>query len=181
MGNNKKEQVIRLALAIGLALLATVWMLLSGLGHEDRPEPAERATEELELVPLVYHQPEAEELDVTLVAPVVERYRDICISPNELEELAAIVYLEAGNQCAEGQQAVAEVILNRVIADNFPVTVHDVIHEGEDNFVPQFSTAEYIDTARPEDVVFFALEAENDHVWGQIGDHIFCQEYIWED
>lgn len=26
----------------------------------------------------------------------------------------------------------------------------------------------------------FALEAENDHVWGKIGDHVFCRQYIWE-
>ena len=29
------------------------------------------------------------------------------------------------------------------------------------------------------DVVFFSRNGENDRVWGQIGDHVFCREYIW--
>lgn len=130
---------------------------------------------------------------------VVERYAEIEISDAEMKELAAIVYLEAGNQCADGQQAVVEVILNRVVADNFPDTVHDVLHQGENSNVPQFSTIFYIDTAEPgeaqytaidaalygqtilpEDVVYFSCYGENDRVWGEIGDHIFCRQYIWE-
>lgn len=199
MGNSRKKQIIHLALALVLAMLVTAWMLAWGFSVEKQPAPAVKAAEELELVPLVYHRPEAEEHDVTLISPVVERYRSICISPNELEEMAAIVFLEAGNQCMDGQQAVAEVILNRVISGDFPDTVHDVIHQGEDSCVPQFSTAAYIDTAEPtsdqyeaiqralhgpsilpEDVVFFALDAENDRIWGKIGDHVFCRQYIWE-
>ena len=129
----------------------------------------------------------------------VPRYAAINMSEDEREELARIVYLEAGNQCAEGQQAVVEVVLNRVIAPEFPNTVYDVLHQGEGTKRPQFSTignlalakpmaAQYeaIDAALygpsilPDDVVFFSRKGENDRVWGKIQDHVFCYKYIWE-
>lgn len=71
---------------------------------------------------------------------LIPRYAAITISEDERQEIAGIIVLEAGNQCARGQQAVAEVILNRVISPEFPDTVHDVLHQDEDTTVPQFST-----------------------------------------
>ncbi len=139
------------------------------------------------------------ELDPEPAPARIPRYTDISMSEGEHRELAGIVYLESANQCAEGQQAVVEVVFNRVISPDFPNTVHDVLHEGEGTPVPQFSTignlelaeptaAQYaaIDTALrgpsilPEDVVFFSRDGENDRVWGKIQDHVFCYKYIWE-
>lgn len=133
------------------------------------------------------------------IPQIIERYDSINISENELHELAAIVYLEAGNQSAKGQQAVAEVVLNRVISPDFPDSVHDVLHQGEDTAMPQFSaicvqqTAEpgqmqyeavaaalYGPSVLPADVVYFSRNGENDRIWGAIGDHIFCFGYVWE-
>ena len=130
---------------------------------------------------------------------LVQRYSGVAMSADERRELAEVISLEAGNQCAEGQQAVAEVVLNRVISPEFPDTIHDVLHQGEDIPRPQFSTignlaladpadAQYeaIDAALygpsilPEDVVFFSRNGENDRVWGKIQDHVFCYKYIWE-
>jgi len=124
----------------------------------------------------------------------VARYADVAMTDAEREELAAIVYLEAGNQCAEGQQAVAEVVFNRVISPDFPDTVHKVLHQRR-----QFSTARNIHRAKagqaqydaidaalrgpsilPEDVVFFSRRGENDRVWGRIEDHVFCYGYVWD-
>ncbi len=129
----------------------------------------------------------------------VQRYANINISSYELWELAATIQLEAGNQSAEGQQAVAETILNRVLHNGFPDTVHGVIHDDGGIGVPQFAVASYLETAEPTDaqyaaiyaalygdsilpldVVFFSRGGENDRVWGKIGDHVFCREYIWE-
>ena len=128
----------------------------------------------------------------------VARYADIEISSYELWELAAIVQLEAGNQSPEGQQAVAEVIFNRVLHPGFPNTVHGVIHDDGGIGVVQFTTAANIDKAEPTqaqfdaifaalhgdtilpaEVVFFSRNGENDRVWGRIGDHVFCYEYDW--
>lgn len=129
----------------------------------------------------------------------VARYAGMSMTEDERGELAAILFLEAGNQCADGQQAVAEVVLNRVISGAFPDTVHDVLHQGEGTAVPQFSTiynialaepgraqqdaidaALYGPSILPDDVVFFSRNGENDRVWGAIEDHVFCYAYIWE-
>lgn len=130
---------------------------------------------------------------------VVERYAEITMTDEELKELAEIIYHEARGESPEGQQAVAEVVFNRVIADNFPDTVHDVLHQGEGTAVPQFSTIRLLGTADPlqeqydainaalygpsilpADVVFFSRKGENDRVWGRIGNHVFCYQYDWD-
>lgn len=72
---------------------------------------------------------EAEQVTPTAETPArVARYINIDMTDEELQELAAIVFLEAGNQSAEGQQAVVEVVFNRVLHSGFPDTVHDVLH-----------------------------------------------------
>ena len=130
---------------------------------------------------------------------VVARYADVTMTEAERDELAAIIYLEARGEPAEGQQAVAEVVLNRVVSPDFPDSVSEVLHQGEGTAVPQFSTiglqsaaepgqAQYdaIDAALygpsilPVDVVFFSRNGENDRVWGEIGGHVFCYAYVWE-
>ena len=129
----------------------------------------------------------------------VERYAGMTMTEAERDELAAIIYLEARGEPAEGQQAVAEVILNRVIHQDFPDSVHEVLHQGEGTAVPQFSTIALLETAEPtqeqydaiaaalygqsilpDEVVFFSRAGENDRVWGTIGGHVFCYAYIWE-
>lgn len=129
---------------------------------------------------------------------VVVRYAGIEITEAELHELAEIIYHEARGESAEGQQAVAEVVFNRVIAKNFPNTVHDVLFQGKGTKVPQFTpinklgsktpnkeqydainAALYGPNILPEDVVFFSMQGENKNVWGKIGCHIFCYQYDW--
>lgn len=124
-----------------------------------------------------------------------ERYAGITITDDEYWELLAVISLEAADQCAKGQQAVAEVILNWVISPDFPDTVHGVLHQ--QNPV-QFTTAELISTAIPTEtqktaleaalygesvlpagVVFFSQNGENDRVYATIQDHVFCCGYEW--
>ena len=130
---------------------------------------------------------------------LLERYAAVAMTENELQELAEVIYHEAGNQPADGQQAVAEVVLNRVVSADFPDTVHEVIFDGFGTSVPQFSTAELLGTVNPDkeqydairaalygpsilpsDVVYFSRGGENDRVWGEIGDHVFCYGYVWK-
>lgn len=124
--------------------------------------------------------------------PEVEcRYPDIHLTYEEKNLLARMVWVEARGESFEGQQAVAEVVLNRMMADNFPDTLKGVIYaEG------QFRSTQFLDDAEPyqtqyeaveqalngpyvlpEDVVFFATYSVNDNVWGKIGGHTFC--YQW--
>ena len=85
----------------------------------------------------------------------------------------------------------AEIVLNRLAAENFPDNLQDVIY-GQNQFrsvpylddaMPEQAQYEAIEAAiygpyvLPEDVVFFATYKTNENVWGQIGGHIFC--YQW--
>ena len=65
------------------------------------------------------------------------------ISSNTLRTLAKIVYLEAGNQGDKGEQAVIEVIFNRVASKKFPNTIQKVLSQRN-----QFSTLRYINKGK---------------------------------
>ena len=119
------------------------------------------------------------------------RYPDLTISDADRDLLAKLIWVEAQSEPFEGQQAIAEVVLNRVAADNFPDNVHDVLYAA-DQFLaigkvydakPTHIQYEAIRRALdgpyvvPEDVVFFGAYATNSKVWGTIGNHTFC--YQW--
>ena len=116
------------------------------------------------------------------------RYPDIQLTQDEIELLAKVVWVEAQGEPLEGQQAVAEVALNRLASDKFPNNLHDVIYgEGQFRSVPRLDEAEpfqaqyeaienaiYGPYVLPKDVVYFATTPTNDNIWGQIGGHCFC-------
>ena len=99
-----------------------------------------------------------------------------------------------GDRVAEGQQAVAEVALNRIASGDFPNNLHDVIYgQGQFRSVPRLDKAEpfqaqyeaieraiYGPYILPKEVVYFATKPTNSNIWGQIGGHIFCygNDYI---
>lgn len=116
------------------------------------------------------------------------RYDALAIGPEEKDLIARLVFLEARGESLEGQQAVAEVVLNRVLSDRFPDTVAEVIYQEG-----QFSPAGMLDSVEagemqilaveqalegenilPLDVVYFSTFPQNDRVWGAIGGHVFC-------
>ena len=124
--------------------------------------------------------------------PQVEcRYPDLELSDQDTELLAKLIWAEAQSEPFDGQQAIAEVVLNRVAAENFPDTVRGVVYAPD-----QFKAVSQLYAAKPthiqyeairralngpyvveKDVVFFATFAVNKNVWGTIGSHTFC--YQW--
>lgn len=119
---------------------------------------------------------------------VESRYTGVTLTEEEKYLLARIIWLEARGESFDGQQAIAEIVLNRLVSDRFPNTIRDVIYaEG------QFSTTKFLDTAKPGelqykaiecamtqksvlpmDVFFFGRAAKTSKVWGKIGGHTFC-------
>ena len=191
----------RIALALLLAALATV--IIARIEAEPSEGEVSTALEETpkETAVLQVGPTHAVAVAQTLepMPKVVARYEDISMTEAERDELAAIIYLEARGEPAEGQQAVAEVVLNRAAHQDFPDSIHEVLHQGEGTAVPQFSTIALLETAEPtqaqydaidaalygpnilpDEVVFFSRDGENDRVWGKIGDHVFCYAYSWE-
>ena len=114
----------------------------------------------------------------------------ITLTAEDQALLARVIWVEAQGECAEGQQAVAEVVFNRMLSDEFGDTVYDVIYgKGEFRSVP------YLEDAKPtqaqykaidqamygtpvldQNVFYFATYATNSNIYKQIGNHIFCYE-----
>lgn len=122
--------------------------------------------------------------------PAESRYPDINLTFAERQLLAKVIWVEARGESPEGQQAVAEVVLNRMLSKNFPEKLRDVIYEDG-----QFRSVKFLDDAKPGqsqyraienalygpnilpmDVVYFATFKTNDNYWGTIGGHKFCFE-----
>ena len=203
--SHKNHGVAGLALLIALFALLAVILAVRVFASQEQTAyiPPNVVTKIAEYIPRMPAIPSAELPSQQLTPtpameqdelPVAEgRFAGIELTQSEIDMLAALVFLEARNQSAEGQQAVVEVVLNRVLADNFPGSVQDVL------FQPgQFSPAALIpytvggpaqydavtaaisgENILPEDVVYFSTMGENNRVWGTIGDHVFCQQYTW--
>ncbi len=136
--------------------------------------------------PFIYEQEEVERGEC--------RYPDLELTEAEKVMFAKILWLECRGEPYEGQQAVAEVILNRLAASNFPNTLKGVIYaEGQFPSIVDMDEAQATQTQYeaieaalygpyilPKDVVFYATYKENDNFWGKIGDHCFCYQYNWK-
>lgn len=119
---------------------------------------------------------------------VVTRYPEIHLTWQEQQLLAKVIWVEARGESLEGQQAVAEVIFNRMVSEDFPNTLAEVVYaEGQfpsvsllDSAIPSQMQYEAFDNALtrtpilPMDVVYFATTPKTNSVWGQIGGHVFC-------
>lgn len=134
----------------------------------------------------IYIEEETLELETERAA-----YQEIAdvITDDEIEMLARLLFLEARNQSIEGQRAVIEVVFNRLLSDEFPNTLHDVVYAKN-----QFSPAHLIPSTTPTEeqykviqivltdtetvldrgVVFFSRGQYNDYLYDKIGDHYFC-------
>lgn len=68
-------------------------------------------------------------IDKEDITPAKNLYRTtiLTLTDEEKELILKTTYAEAGNQPIEGQRAVIEVILNRVISESFPNTVEGVL------------------------------------------------------
>lgn len=130
-----------------------------------------------------------EEYEAPPVVPT--RYPGVDLTPEEEYLLASIIWLESRGESFEGQQAIAEIVLNRLISKDFPNTIHDVILSEN-----QFSTTKFLDDAEPGEIQYKAIQSAltgesvlpvdvyyfgrypvNDKIWGVIGGHTFC--YKW--
>lgn len=79
--------------------------------------------------------------DQTLVGTYVQ-YGDIYLTPNEIDELAILVYLEGGAESRYTKECIASVVLNRMYV--YDQTLEEVIYAPN-----QFEPAELIDQYEP--------------------------------
>ena len=121
-------------------------------------------------------------------AYVEPRYNGLVMTEEETHLLAKLIYVEARGESEDGQQAIAEVVLNRITSGLFGNSLTNLIND-ESQFVPRKllkeakpGQAQYeaIDRALygpyvlPKEVMFYGRVRTTDSVWGNIGAHIFC-------
>ena len=119
----------------------------------------------------------------------------ITITESELDTLCRIVMLESGGESDLGQQAVTEVILNRVVHPYYPNDVLNVLSHVDCGYV-QFSTWKNRNSKKatpsqqvkenvllvlsgqtnilPYETVYFSRKPVNKRIQAHIGDHYFC-------
>lgn len=147
MRRSTKEKCILCFLALGWAafLLGMTW---DTRGAENTNNVELSTVEERE-VPCAIFELEIEAEEEPIVEePVVTRYSAIAESISQKEKglMAMVVYHESRGESHEGQRAVAEVVLNRVLSAEFPGTVEKVIYQKWNGFY-QFSCAPALTTA----------------------------------
>lgn len=130
--------------------------------------------------PFIYFEPDIDRSQ--------SRYPEVRLTLEQEDLLAKVIWVEARGESEAGQQAVAEVVLNRLVSENFPNDLRDVIYaEGQFRSVKFLEDAEpyqtqyeaiekalYGPNILPMDVYYFATTPKTSKVWGGIGGHIFC-------
>ena len=139
------------------------------------------------------------EEDETVEAEVVEEAEEeICknrwgiqLTEEEIDLLAKILWVEARGESELGQEAVVEVIFNRIVSEEFPDTLYDVLSQKNPT---QFASWKLRDKAEPtekeyasiyavlegetsvvkEETIYFATKKLTRNLDVQIGGHYFC-------
>ncbi len=137
--------------------------------------------------PFIYEEPVREYVE--------PRYGSLKLTDDETKLLAKLIYVEARGESEDGQQAIAEVVLNRLVSGDFGSSITNMIND-ESQFVPHRliltakpSQAQYeaIDRALygpyvlPIEVTFYGTVRTTDSKWGTIGRHIFCYPWHYKD
>ena len=134
----------------------------------------------------------------TVEAEVVEEAEETCknrwgiqLTEDEIDLLAKILWVEARGESEKGQEAVVEVIFNRMVSEEFPDTLYDVLSQKNPT---QFASWKLRDKAEPtekeytsiyavlegetsvvkEETVYFATKKLTRNLDVQIGGHYFC-------
>ena len=76
----------------------------------------------------------------------------------DLRLFAKLLWLECRGESYEGQQAVAEVILNRLVSPDYPDTIRGIVYADG-----QFPCTDDIPTATPTQTQYEAIEAALNH------------------
>ena len=133
----RRRQRRRMQAALLASLLFALVLIVTLRIRETAPEPAAERTSALaaERQTLTYiapARPEAAEEtpeELTVEPEPENRYAELHFSDEDVYILACLVYHEARGESFEGQVAVVEVVLNRMLSDYFPDTVEEVIFQ----------------------------------------------------
>ena len=147
---------------------------------------------DIELVTLYNENEETETVKTKETEEVAYENRwGIQLTEEEIDLLAKILWVEARGESEAGQKAVVEVIFNRMISEEFPDTLYDVLSQKNPT---QFASWKLRDSAKPtekeyasiyevltgktsitkNDTVYFATKKLTRNLDVKIGGHYFC-------
>lgn len=133
----RRRQRRRMQAALLASLLFTLVLIVTLRIRETAPEPVAERTSALaaERQTLTYIAPARREAaeetpeELTVEPEPENRYAELHFNDEDVYILACLVYHEARGESFEGQVAVVEVVLNRMLSDYFPDTVEEVVFQ----------------------------------------------------
>lgn len=153
----------------------------------------EDETEELEdeAVPAGLAEPVNPEGTTEETMSTIENRWNITLSEDEIDLLARIVWLESCGEPQEGQEAVVEVIFNRMASELYPDTLYDVLSQQNPVQFCSWKNREIAEPTEKEyqsiynvlegktnilrnDTLYFSTEPLTPNLDCRIGGHSFC-------
>ena len=128
--------------------------------------------------------------DASMPEQKENRYEGYMLNEEDIYTLACFVCAEARDEAPEVQQAVAEVVLNRVVSPDYPNTVRKVISQTEFYRAvdamkhieePEIECYLAVDAAMfgpyilPEEICFYSAWEKGKEPWGQLGSFTFTK------
>lgn len=155
----------------------------------DREDVAEEL--ENEAVPAGLAEPTNPEIATEETIAIIGNRWNITLSEEEIDLLARIVWLESCGEPQEGQEAVVEVIFNRMSSDKYPNTLFDVLSQQNPVQFCSWKNREIADPTEKEyqsiynvlegktnilrnDTLYFSTEPLTPNLDCRIGGHSFC-------
>ena len=160
--------------------------MVASTAPSDAAEEVQAASEEAEA-------PEAAESKPATVETTAgaENRWNITLTKEEIDLLAKIVWLESQGEPTEGQEAVVEVVFNRMASEKYPDTLYDVLSQGNPTQFCSWKNRERANPTEKEytsihevlngnthilrnDTLYFSTEPLTPRLDRKIGGHSFC-------
>jgi len=135
--------------------------------------------------------PEPFLFDAAMPEQQSNRYEGYTLTEEDIYTLACFVRVEAREEESQVKQAVAEVVLNRIMSEDYPNTVRDVIwktefyrsveamsrvQEPELDCYLAVDAAMYGPYVLPENICFYSAWEKGEGQWGQLGSYTFYEK-----
>lgn len=129
--------------------------------------------------------------DASMPEQQTNRYQGYVLTMEDTYTLACFAWAEAKDESAETKQAVLEVVLNRLMSQDYPNTVHDVLYNTEFyraveamNKIDEpglecylaVNNAMYGPYVLPEDILYYSAWEAGQEPWGQLGSYTFYKD-----